>query len=113
MQLPTHDAAVSGYPDTPGAKRDGTSAEAADAIAGRAPNLRAAALAAIKASDGLTADEVAGVLGDLSILSIRPRVAELARLGCVEDSGARRRNHSGRPAIVWRNKWPKNLFDIC
>ena len=102
---------MSGYPNTPGSKREGTSADAAEAMAARAPNLRAATLAAIRASEGLTADEVADVLGGLSILSIRPRVAELARLGAVVDSGARRRNHSGRPAIVWREKWKTNLFD--
>lgn len=98
------------YPALPGARDRDTSIAAADAIAGKAPNLRAATLAAIRASDGLTADEAADVLG-LSILSIRPRVTELARLGELEDSGMRRANHSGKNAIVWREKWKNDLFD--
>jgi len=62
----------------------------------------------VEQSTGLTADEVAGRLG-LSILSIRPRITELARLGKVRDSGERRRNGSGRKAIVWAAVFPARL----
>ncbi|MGU3316308.1 hypothetical protein ACLBWH_12225 [Sphingomonas sp. M6A6_1c] len=66
------------------------------------------ALDVVERSNGLTADEVAGRLG-LSILSIRPRLTELARLGRVRDSGSRRRNVSGKQAIVWAPVNPARL----
>tara|TARA_Y100000588_G_C14209996_1_gene906288 strand:- start:1576 stop:1884 length:309 start_codon:yes stop_codon:yes gene_type:complete len=99
------------YPAHPGARDRDTSIAAADAIAPQAPNLRTATKSALAASEphGLTADEVAAVLG-LSILSIRPRVTELSRMGVIEDSGARRANQSGKRAIVWRMKWKRDLF---
>ena len=92
------------YPAHPGARDRDTSIAAADAIAPQAPNLRTATKSALAASEphGLTADEVAAVLG-LSILSIRPRVTELSRMGVIEDSGARRANQSGK-------KWKRDLF---
>ncbi|MCG7346604.1 hypothetical protein [Sphingomonas sp. ACRSK] len=96
------------YPHQPGARARDTSRDAADAIAPDAGKLRARALAVVRRSNGLTADEVAGRLG-LSILSIRPRLTELSRLGQVRDSGLRRRNASGRPAIVWAPVHPARL----
>lgn len=96
------------YPNAPGAQDRDTSQAAADYIAERAPQLRARVLAVIERSNGLTADEAAGRLG-LSILSVRPRVTELARLQKVRDSGARRRNASGRNAIVWQPVFPARL----
>ena len=96
------------YPHHPGSQERETSRAAADAVAERAPHLRARALAVIERSNGLTADEVAGRLG-LSILSIRPRMTELARLGRVRDSGARRPNASGKKAIVWAPVNPAHL----
>jgi predicted ArsR family transcriptional regulator len=96
------------YPHAPGAQDRDTSRAAADATAQTAPQLRARALAVVERSNGLTADEVAGRLG-LSILSIRPRLTELSRLGKVRDSGARRRNASGRMAIVWAAVFPARL----
>ena len=96
------------YPHAPGARdRDTSRAAAADA-AETAPQLRARALAVVEHSNGLTADEVAGRLG-LSILSIRPRLTELSRLGKVRDSGERRRNASGKSAIVWTPVFPARL----
>lgn len=47
-----------------------------------------------------TADEVAEILSR-SVLSIRPRISELNRLGFIRDSLKRRRNASGHGAIVW------------
>ena len=98
------------YPHQPGARDRHTSIAAANAIADKAPNLRAATLIAYKTADGLTADEAADVLG-LSYFSIRPRVTELARMGELEDSGEVRPNHSGKNAIVWRLKWKHDLFN--
>src|SRR3546814_6391159 len=83
------------YPNAPGAQNRDTSRAAADHVAERAPVLRARVLAVIERSNGLTADEAAGRLG-VSILSVRPRVTELARLHKVRDSGQRRRKASGR-----------------
>jgi len=96
------------YPDAPGAQDRDTSQAAAEAIRPKAQLLRAKALDMLERSNGLTADEVAGRLG-LSILSIRPRLTELARGGKVRDSGERRLNHSGRPAIVWAPVHPARL----
>lgn len=96
------------YPQKPGAQDRDTSRAAAEHADETAPQLRARALAVLERSKGLTADEVAGRLG-LSILSIRPRVTELARLGKVRDSGLRRRNASGRNAIVWAPIYPASI----
>lgn len=96
------------YPRTPGARGTDTSRAAADVAAETAPLLRARALAVLERSRGMTADEVAGRLG-ISILSIRPRLTELSRLGKVRDSGSRRRNASGRMAIVWTPVYPASL----
>lgn len=96
------------YPNAPGARDRDTSRAAAAEIAQEVPQLRARALAVLERSNGLTADEVAGRLG-LSILSIRPRVTELARLGKVRDSGQRRPNASGRMATVWAPVFPARI----
>lgn len=96
------------YPVAPGAQDRDTSREAADVASNTSAMLRARALAVLERSRGMTADEVAGKLG-LSILSIRPRITELSRLGKVRDSGARRHNASGRRAIVWTPVFPAHL----
>lgn len=96
------------YPRMPGAQDRDTSQAAADQIAPTAPQLRAQALEVVERSNGLTADEVAGRLG-LSILSIRPRLTELAHLGKVRDGGGRRTDQSGRKAIVWVPVFPARL----
>lgn len=96
------------YPHAPGAQDRDTSRAAAVEIAPEAQQLRARALAVVERSNGLTADEVAGKLG-LSILSIRPRMTELSRLGKVRDSGRRRANVSGRNAIVWAPVFPARI----
>ena len=92
---------LSEYPDAPGFKTSGPSEEAAHAIAGFAPTLRDRVLAAIgEAPQGLTADVVACRLNK-SVLSVRPRVSELHRLGEIRQSGARRKNVSGMTASIW------------
>ena len=51
----------------------------------------------------LTADECAEMLGK-SILSIRPRISELATKKLIFDSGKRRKTASGHNAIVWTTR---------
>jgi predicted ArsR family transcriptional regulator len=94
------------YPIAAGHKARDTSKAAADATP--AAMLRDRVLAIVEGSNGLTADECAGRMG-LSILSVRPRFSELARLGKVRDGGARRANNSGRKAIVWLPVQPARL----
>lgn len=88
------------YPRAPGCQKRDTSHAAAAAARSRAKTLRDLALSTLKRS-ALTADEVAERLGE-TVLSIRPRVTELAARGLIKDSGARRKNASGKSAIVWR-----------
>ncbi len=89
------------YPNWPGFRARDTSKAAADAMAPRAPTLRDRVLRWLGFEPaGMTADEIATDMGE-GILSVRPRVAELARMGLVRDSGIRRKNKSGKSAIVW------------
>lgn len=90
------------YPHAPGAKRRDTAKRAAREMKPKAPTLRDQCLKVFRESGrALTADEVARALGK-SVLSIRPRVAELANMKLIEDSGERRENASGKDAIAWR-----------
>lgn len=89
------------YPHHPGHKARATARDAARAIGGRAPTLRQLALDVIRTAEGATADEVAEILGR-SILSIRPRVSELAALGLIYETTVRRPNASSVMAIVWK-----------
>ena len=94
------------YPHTPGFKARKTAKDAARSMASKAKPLRDRVLAVFKSAGktGMTPDEVAEALG-VSILSVRPRVSELATLGLLEDTFKRRANQgSGRHAIVWRAK---------
>ena len=94
---------IFGYPSRPGWKGTSTSEAAASAMRRSAGSLRERALCVLGRGYGATADEVAESLGE-SAFTIRPRVAELFKLGQVEDTGQRRRNASGKFAIVWRAK---------
>lgn len=96
------DAVAAQYPNAPGHRRRDTSKAAADAIAPRAVRLRDLVLAEIKKRPG-TADEIATRLRQTP-LAVRPRTTELCELGQITDSGVRRKNVSGRSAIVWRVK---------
>ena len=84
--------------DTPGSMPRETSA-AAQPAPHDAKILREQCLNLIKNRD-LTADEVAKMM-DKSVLSIRPRISELATSKKIFDSGKRRKNESGNSAIVW------------
>ena len=89
------------YPHAPGGRSRNTSAEAADAVKPKAPLLRNLCLDLLIASTGLTVHETAARAG-WPVPSIQPRIAELAALGLIIDSGERRRNASGKKAIVWK-----------
>ncbi|MGO3931788.1 HTH domain-containing protein [Rhodopseudomonas pseudopalustris] len=90
------------YPDSPGFKAHGPSEDAAAKMAPRAPRIRNTVLDEIaKHPAGVTADEIAAALG-LSVLTVRPRVSELRRLGEIRATGDRRCNASGMTAGTWR-----------
>jgi hypothetical protein len=90
------------YPHQPGSKeRGGTSEAAARGISPAAPYLRGRVLACLRDRGPATPDECAARL-DLDILSVRPRLSELARLGLIVKTGERRPNRSGAMANVWR-----------
>lgn len=50
---------------------------------------------------GLTTEQITGYTGE-PLVSISPRLRPLTEKGLVEDSGERRRNMSGRRAIIWK-----------
>ena len=94
------------YPSVPGSARGvDTSIAAAESVQPRAAYLREKCRAYVKrwGMTGCTADECALNLHE-SVLSIRPRFTEMRRLNWIEDTGERRKNDSGRNAIVWRVK---------
>ena len=93
---------MTGYPDAPGHRGVDTSIAAADAVAPKLGRLQRLAETTIRAAgpDGLTADELAARL-EMDRWSIQPRTTELRRKGMIRDSGQRRRNVTGKAAIVW------------
>jgi hypothetical protein len=88
------------YPHSPGWKGGTTSRDAAKRIAPIVGTLQYDVLETICNSSGMTADQVAATLGK-SVLSVRPRVAELNKMGFIRDTRMRRTNISGIPAAVW------------
>jgi hypothetical protein len=90
------------YPEAPGSKVGGTSAEAALKIAPLAGKLFKPILQEFMAAPiGLTADQCAARVG-VSILSMRPRISELKRLGYLSYTGDRAVNESGMTANILR-----------
>ncbi|MEO6093042.1 MAG: hypothetical protein ABIT04_08405 [Novosphingobium sp.] len=90
------------YPDEPGAKgADGTSQDAAEAIAPTMSHLRRLAMLALELLGEATPLEAVAVAG-VTRESLQPRFSELRRIGLVEPTGARRRNPSGKCAAVLR-----------
>lgn len=87
------------YPYQPGYQDTDTSREAAEVMKPRAGTLREKVWGYFQRKN-CTADEIATYLGE-SVLAVRPRVTELARQGLIADTGVRRKNNSGRKAIVW------------
>lgn len=96
------DARPGRYPDSPGAKgRDGTSQDAAAAIASDVPRLRRRALLALHAIGSGVPLEVVAASGHTRE-QIQPRLSELREQGLVEPTGARKLNPSGQTAAVLR-----------
>jgi predicted HTH transcriptional regulator len=89
------------YPNAAGYRDTDTSKAAASSINPDINLLRGKVLECLRHFKHLTADECAGFL-DIDKLSIRPRFTELKEQGLVVDTGERRKNKSGRKAIVWR-----------
>jgi len=91
------------YPEIPGAKGlDGTSQEAAKAIAPSVTCLRRLALRTLAEIGPATVLEVVAATG-MTRESLQPRISELRRMGLVEPTGARKRNPSGKSASVLRH----------
>lgn len=93
------------YPHSPGFKGEsgGPSEQAAKNIAPKVTGLRRMVLDFLrsKATEPMTADQIAAAI-NRSILSIRPRVAELNALGLIEPDQTRGKNESGMTANRWR-----------
>ncbi len=95
---------IENYPDdSPGYQDTDTSIAAAESVTEDAATIRDRCyhMLGLLSIGGLTADEVASHLR-LSVLTVRPRITELNQQGLIEDTGERRKNSSGRKAIVWR-----------
>lgn len=90
------------YPYAPGHRNVDTSIAAAVALAPKLGRLQQMAWEAIRdaGQHGLTADELAALLR-MDRWSIQPRTTELKRQGLIRDSGQRRKNATGKMAIVW------------
>lgn len=91
---------ISQYPHSPGFKDCETSKAAAAAISRSVQNIRDNVRDAFLFFGPMTADEAAARIG-LSILTVRPRVSELVKMGILHDTGERRRNLSGHSAKVF------------
>lgn len=89
------------YPHQPGYKARDTAKLAAQSVSSRAPRLRQLCVDQLLLYGPLTTDECARNMG-VDRLSVRPRFSELAALGKIADSGERRKNESGKSAVVWR-----------
>lgn len=93
---------VDRYPDNPGAKGpDGTSQDAAEAIAPTVSYLRRLAMRSLERLGEATPLEAVAAAG-VPRESLQPRFSELRAMGLVEPTGARRRNPSGKNASVLR-----------
>ncbi|QQN74164.1 MarR family winged helix-turn-helix transcriptional regulator [Croceicoccus sp. YJ47] len=90
------------YPDIPGAKGpDGTSQDAAEAIAPTVSHLRRLAMHLLARLGDATTLEVVAISG-VTRESLQPRFSELRAMGLIEPTGTRRRNPSGKSAAVLR-----------
>lgn len=87
------------YPDQPGHQHTDTSVLAGQSIAPYAVRLRGECLRLLRKRGPLTSDEIAEAL-NLSILSVRPRITELRRMGQVRDTGLRRPSSTGHSSAV-------------
>ena len=93
---------TSAYPAMPGAKGpDGTSQDAAKAIAPNVSYLRSVAMRVLDRLSEATVLEAVAV-AQVTRESLQPRFSELRAMGFVEPTGTRRRNPSGKGAAVLR-----------
>jgi hypothetical protein len=94
--------AVSPYMDGFGHRGIETSIGAGEAIKHSLGRLRRMTFDAVRDAGerGLTAEEASNQLG-IPRVALQPRTSELRRLLLIADSGMRRRNASGKSAIVW------------
>lgn len=90
-----------GYPNAPGWKGQETSRQAAESMKAKAPTIQQRIIGLLHPALALTPDEAAEMLG-LPIWTVRPRFSELGKQGKLVDTGRRRRNESGKSAIVWQ-----------
>jgi hypothetical protein len=100
------------YPNEPGFKVAGASADAARKVAPVAKGIRGRVLSHYRDRypAGFTVDEIARDLR-LSPFTARPRVSELHAQGLLEQTAIRRPNESGHSATVWRAS-PKAMEGI-
>jgi hypothetical protein len=95
--------ALMAYSDRPGWKARGASIEAAYAVARHATTLRTRVFSFLRDRypAAYSADQIADGLGE-TILSVRPRVSELNKMGAIEVAEGRHKNQSGMSAHCWR-----------
>lgn len=89
------------YPDVPGSKVDGTSAEAAKDATPANSERKRLVLEALTKFGPMAMYEVADRL-KMSTYSVAPVLSQLRKLGMIKDSGRRHVNPSGSKAIVWQ-----------
>lgn len=95
-----HSGDLGPYPYAPGSKGpDGTSQDAAKAIAGQVKALRTIALSAVATLGDATPLEAIAITG-LTDRQLQPRFFELKEMGLLEAAGERRCNPSGKFAAV-------------
>lgn len=99
------------YPAVAGWKEPTTSRDAAEAVEPKAKRLRPLVIEDLLNHPASTADEVAKRLGE-TVLSVRPRIAELNRDCTIEKTGIRRRNESGLSAHTWRVRGQQSDPDV-
>ena len=97
------DLFTSPYPHSAGYKNFDTSKKAASEINTKVGYLQTVVLDALADFGDLTADQCAKLVNQ-SVLTIRPRFSELKTLGKIRDTGQRRKNDSGKTAVVWSVK---------
>lgn len=90
------------YPHVAGSYGLGGSDAAADIITPKLPALQALVTGVVEraGSRGVTGDEIAAALG-WDKYRVRPRTAELRKLGTIMDSRQRRPSEAGIASIVW------------
>ena len=97
------------YPLAPGFKVLGTSAQAAAAVKEDVATLRERCYSMIELRGDMTSDECAARL-NRSVLSVRPRFAELFAMQRIFKTGQRRQNTSGHSANVYSIDAQANLL---